>query len=231
MAEIVLLALGSAFFPTLLACVAIILSRPEPRRLLMAFYAGALIASIGSGLLILAAFSDGHSVLGNTTTSSHPSVALGVGAVALLFSWLLATKRGQAAVDGWRDRHPRRRRRDPGKPSWAERRLDNASARVAFVVGAIIDLPGPFYILALGKIATGGYPALAQIALILLFNAIMFLLLEVPLVGYLLRPEPTRARVQQLAHWLNANGMRVVGWMVGFFGLALIAQGAYSLAT
>ena len=38
MPEIILLALGSAVFPALLACVAILISRPEPRRLLLAFY-------------------------------------------------------------------------------------------------------------------------------------------------------------------------------------------------
>ena len=55
-------------------------------------------------------------------------------------------------------------------------------------VGAAINLPGPFYLLALGDIASGGYSTPRR-SLIVLFNAIMFLLVEVPLVGYLLRPE------------------------------------------
>jgi hypothetical protein len=45
MAHIVLLALAAAVFPTLIACVAIMISRPEPRRLLVAFYAGGEIAT------------------------------------------------------------------------------------------------------------------------------------------------------------------------------------------
>jgi hypothetical protein len=49
------------------------------------------------------------------------------------------------------------------------------------LVGVVINLPGPFYLLALGKIAHGGYSTLVQVLLILLFNAIMFLLLEVRL--------------------------------------------------
>jgi len=56
MAHIVLLALAAAVFPTLIACVAIMISRPEPRRLLLAFYAGALIVSVTAGIVVLDAF-------------------------------------------------------------------------------------------------------------------------------------------------------------------------------
>lgn len=38
MGQIVFLAFGAAVFPTLIACVAIMISQPEPRRLLLAFY-------------------------------------------------------------------------------------------------------------------------------------------------------------------------------------------------
>jgi hypothetical protein len=65
MGSIILLAFGASFFPTLLACVAIIISRPEPQRLLVAFYAGGLLASASSGLAVLAVFDNGKAVLGN----------------------------------------------------------------------------------------------------------------------------------------------------------------------
>lgn len=65
----------------------------------------------------------------------------------------------------------------------------------------------------------------------MLFNAIMFLLLEVPLVGYLLRPEQTAERVAALATWLNANGLRVIGWLVGAVGVSLVVQGVVAAST
>jgi hypothetical protein len=105
-----------------------------------------------------------------------------------------------------------------------------ASAKVAFGVGAAINLPGPFYLLALGDMATGGYSTGQQLGLILLFNAIMFLLLEVPLVGYFVRPEATAERVGALSRWLNANGLRVTGWLVCVFGASLLGQGIAALA-
>ena len=232
MGQIVLLAFGAAVFPTLLACVAIMISRPEPRGLLLGFYAGGLITSVTSGIVVLTLFNNGNDVLGSTTSSPSAGTSIVAGFIALLLCWLMASSRGQALFDRWRSRHPRKRARpnDEKGPSWAERNLDRASVRVTFAVGAAINLPGPFYLLALGDIADGSYSTAQQLGLIVLFNAIMFVLVEVPLVGYLVRPDATAERVAALSHWLNANGLRVMGWLVGVCGLSLIVQGIWAAA-
>src|SRR5690349_11371835 len=208
MAHIVLLALAAAVFPTLIACVAIIISRPDPRRLLVAFYAGGVIVSVGAGLVVLEAFKRGDSVAGNSSSSPNPGTSIVTGLLALGLGWLMASRRGRALVSGWRSRHPHRRERRKEGPSWAERRLDRANVAVAFAIGAAINLPGPFYVIALGEIAKGDYSRSAELGLILLFNAIMFALLEVPLAGYLVRPERTAEQVARLGRWLNSNGLR-----------------------
>ena len=64
MGEIILLALGSAVFPALLACVAILISRPEPRRLLLAFWVGGMGVSVICGLIAVKLFHDGKKVAG-----------------------------------------------------------------------------------------------------------------------------------------------------------------------
>ena len=43
MGKLILLALAAAFYPTLLAIVILILTRPQPVRLLTAFYVGAVL--------------------------------------------------------------------------------------------------------------------------------------------------------------------------------------------
>jgi hypothetical protein len=53
----------------------------------------------------------------------------------------------------------------------------------------------------------------------------MFVLLEVPLIGYVVSPENTAARVEALSAWLNANGLRVMGWLITVVGISLLAQG------
>jgi len=227
MGSIILLAFGACFFPTLLACVAIMISRPEPRWLLIAFYAGGLVASVSTGVAVLAVFNSGEAVLGSTRSDPHPATSIAAGVVALLFAWLMVSARGNAMLDRWRSRRKSKRKEGP---SWAERRLGRASWRVAFLVGAVINLPGPFYLLALGKIAHGSYSTVGQVGLILVFNAIMFLLLEVPLVGYLVQPEATANGVAAMSRWLNANGLRITGWLVGVFGASLLGQGIAALA-
>jgi Sap, sulfolipid-1-addressing protein len=224
MLHIVILALAAAVFPTLIACVAVMISRPDPRRLLVAFYAGGVIVSVASGVAVLALFEDGSAVVGSTASAPSPGTSIVAGCLALLLAWLMASRHGRARLDQWRSRRPRDRERENG-PSWAERHLTRANAAVAFAVGAAINLPGPFYLLALGDIASGDYGGAQSLALIILFNAIMFLLLEVPLVGYVLRPERTAEQVAALASWLNANGLRVMGWLVGAVGLSVLVQG------
>ncbi len=227
MAEIVLLAFGAAVFPLLLACVAILISRPEPRRLLLAFYMGGMIVSVTCGILIVRLFQHGDEVVGSTASNPHPVLSVAGGVFGLLLAWLLASNRGRQVLDDWRRRHPTRRakRKTKDGPSWVERQLNGASVTVAFAVGMTINLPGPLYLLALGDIATGGYSSGQKLLLIMVFNAIMFLMLEVPLIGYLVSPRATTKQVATFATWLNANGLRIVGWLVGVFSLSLLAQG------
>jgi hypothetical protein len=189
------------------------------------------VASVSSGIAVLVVFKDGDSVLGSTPSDPNPAVSIVAGAVALLLAWLMSSSRGNAILDPWRSRHHSRSKQRKKKegPSWAERRLGRASWKGAFLVGALINLPGPFYLLALGKIAHGGYSTVVELGLILMFNAIMFLLLEVPLVGYLVRPEATAERVKSLSRWLNNNGLRITGWLVGLFGASLLVQGTAAL--
>jgi len=229
MAEIVLLGFAAAVFPTLLACVAIMISRPRPRRLLLGFYLGGLFTSITAGLLILRQFNAGNAVLSSTASSPDPSVSIVMGAVGLVLAWLMISARGRALIE---ERRRRRAKPETARgPSWAERRLETADAIRAFAIGAVINLPGPWYLLALGDIAEGGYTRGAQLGLVLLFNAIMFILVEVPLVGYLAAPQTTEQRVAALSRWLNANGLRITGIVVALASLSLIARGAITALT
>ena len=81
-----------------------------------------------------------------------------------------------------------------------------------------------------GHIARGGYSTAQQLGLTLRFNAIMFLLLEVPLVGYLLQPDATTKHVAATSRWLNANGLRITGALIGVLGAGLLIQGIAATA-
>jgi Sap, sulfolipid-1-addressing protein len=231
-AQIFLLALGSSVFPALLAGAAVILSRDKPARLLLAFWIGGLITSIGSGLAILAVFGEHAAALDHSSKSLSPGNLVLAGIAAMVLGFLVGTKRGRALIDGWRRRRKHSRKSEKPKSDkapWSERMLGNGSVGVAFVAGAILNLPGPFYLIALGDIGQGHYSPLAELGLVIFFNVIMLLMVEVPMVGYLFNPEATDRRVGQFAAWLNRNGMRIIGTIATLWGASLLAKGLHDI--
>jgi hypothetical protein len=64
---------------------------------------------------------------------------------------------------------------------------------------------------------------------VLSFNVIMLLLLELPLLGYVLAPEWTPRAVHRFRAWFN-NNTRVLGFrLAAGFGVLLIARGVIEL--
>src|SRR6185312_10810251 len=89
MGKLIALALAAAFYPTLLALVILILTRPRPVRLLAGFYAGAMITSVSVGLAILFAL-EGTGVVDNSPHGVSPAVDLVAGILGLLVALGLA---------------------------------------------------------------------------------------------------------------------------------------------
>lgn len=230
MGSILLLALGSAMFPALLAGAAVILSRERPARLLLAFWIGGLITSITAGLVILSAFGEHAAALdtsGGRSLSPVNTILAGIGAI--LIAGLIGTKKGARLIDSWRRRRERIHPKKPDRTPWSERMLGKGSVRVAFVAGAILNLPGPFYLIALGDIASDQYGTLAQVLLVVFFNLIMLLMVEVPMVGYVFDPERTDRWVGEFAAWLNRNGMRIIALIAAGWGLSLLVKGIHDV--
>ena len=69
MPQLLPMALGSAVYPTLLAVVILILTQPNPRRLLAAYLAGALLTSLSIGLVIIRGLNSGHVLNGSSGRS------------------------------------------------------------------------------------------------------------------------------------------------------------------
>ncbi|MGZ6616646.1 MAG: GAP family protein, partial [Solirubrobacteraceae bacterium] len=88
-------ALAAAAYPQLLAIVVVILTRPEPRRLLWACWLGALSISVGCGLAVLLLFRDRDSVVGSTSHRLGAAPFLIVGVIGLLLAVLIASERGR----------------------------------------------------------------------------------------------------------------------------------------
>jgi len=236
-AQILLYAVGSAFFPALLAGVSVILTRERPAALLLAFYIGGMVVSIGVGLALLQiAGSDAN--FGSSSGNSDPFFEIGAAILAFALAWLTGSKAGRAKIDDWRGKRKSRKEAkqikkhgevQEAKDPWAVRVLDRGSVVLALVAGMILNLPGPFYLFALADITEADYSTVEAIILVVVFNLIMFMLAEVPLIGYLINPEKTQDRVERFSGWLERNGLRIISLFAVLWGLSSLGKGLKDL--
>ena len=91
---------------------------------------------------------------------------------------------------------------------------------LAMLVGALIGLPGASYIAALHHLVAGKYSTLTQVAAVVVFVVIEFLLIIIPFAFLELRPEATKARLKRTQDWLLGHALQLMA------GIAL-ALGAY----
>lgn len=220
MLNVVVLAVGAAVSPTILAVVIVVLHRPQPRRLLAAYLVGGLLTSIAVGIAIVTSLSE-LDVVSGSSPAADPIVNFTIGFLLLLVAYVLASDRGAGLGERRREKKAAKPQRDP----WSERVLSRGTAPIAFAVGVVLNLPGAFYLVALKDIAQGQDGLGNQVVAIVIFNLIMFVLAEVPLLGYSFAPEATQARVEQLNEWMARNARQIVIVVATTFGLYLVARG------
>lgn len=217
LAEYALLAVASIFWPLLITIVVIVLRTAHPVRLLAAFLAGGLLATISVGLALVFSF-DGSGLLNNDRKSVDPAVNIVVGGLALVAAFVV-----------WRlDARPRDAKPVKEKRGITERYLENA--RLAFLGGLLLNIvPGLFPIVALKNVAEGGYSAATNVVLVVVFYLVMFVSVEIPLVSYLVAPESTVRTVQRLNNWLDRNVRKIAALVLAAIGLYLVLRGLFQL--
>jgi Sap, sulfolipid-1-addressing protein len=203
--NVLVLALISAISPAILAVVIVVLSRPNPRLLLLAYLLGGMLTSIVVGAAVVSSLNDSK-LLSGSSPAADPIVDFTIGALALVVAYVLATDR-DARLE---QRRQRRRASRPPRDPWSERVLNRGNMPIAFAVGVALNLPGAFYLVALKDIAKSQHGTGTQLFAILVFNLIMFVLAEVPLLGYSFAPDATRAKVEALNGWMAHHARQIV---------------------
>ena len=217
--EILLLALASMVWPTLIAVVVVALASSQPVRLLSWFLAGSLLTTIVIGAIIVTLLE--HSDL---VTHSRPAFDAATyfvaAAAALLVAYIVWNRRRskvEAPLEG------------SSRPNWSERTLSRG-ALLAFVVGIVLNvIPGVLPFVALKDIAELDYPPVAAVALVVGFYVVMFLPAEVPLGSYVVAPRRTAAAVDRFNRWLKRNASLIVVYVLAGAGIYLAIRGIISL--
>jgi hypothetical protein len=227
MGDILVLSLVAAANPTLLAATTLMLFLPSPKRLLLGYLAGALLTSLTIGCVIVFVVHDSGATSTARSTVS-PSIDIACGAILLLVAYVLQGGHDQTVKE-------RRRRRKSEKsggaepeekgPSRVEQLLGRGSARITFALGAVLTLPGVSYLAALHDLQKLEYGTLGEVLVIIGFNVMLLILLEVPLVGFFVAPERTVVEVQRFRAWLTRSGRQMAIYGAAALGLLLVIRG------
>jgi Sap, sulfolipid-1-addressing protein len=222
-------AVVATFNPSLLAAVTIMLLLPQRKRLMLGYLVGAYTTSIIAGLVIVFALHQSGAVTTSKRTIS-PGEDIAIGGLVLAIALVLITG-ADAPLRRWHERHKTAsaRHRSP-KPSWQERMLGKGSAWITFIVGAALSFPGVSYLRALDHIVKLNPPTVAILLLVLFFCVMQQILLELPLLAYLVAPGWTQDHVVRFKAWLGRHGRRIGEIALATVGIFLATRGLMAIS-
>jgi hypothetical protein len=226
MGTIFLYSLIAAANAALLAAVTVMLFLPNPKRLLIGYLLGGLLVSLTIGFVIV--FAGDQSGASNTAENSvSPAMDIALGLLLLVVAYVLRTERMELR----RERKKHEKEGVEKGSSRVERVLGRGSARITFLVGMVLTLPGVAYLAALRELDNLNYGTGSTILVILGFNVMLLILLEIPLVGYVLAPQRTVVAVQDFRGWLSKNGLKAGIYFAAGLGVLLIVRGVIEFLT
>jgi hypothetical protein len=225
---LVLLALAAAVYPTLLAGVILILAHPRPLRMLIGFLAGGITVSLIAGIAIVRALESSGAV-DKPHHSTRPIVSIVAGALSLLIAWGISTGAINRGLQKHKRKHPKPEHSGPRKPSVTDRALSRGSIAMAFVAGLILNLPGVWYLEAITEIARAMPSNGSALLQLLVFNVIMFALVEIPIVAYVINPEGASGLVERGSDWGHRHSRPIAIGVATAVGVWLIVKGIVEL--
>ncbi len=183
---------------------------------MVGYLLGALMTSITLGLVIIFSVEDSSAVTTTENTLS-PAASMALGGVALVAAFVVGTGRHQRKLK-------RARKKEKGPPRW-QQALGRGSPLTTFVVGALLTLPGASYLAGLRRIDKLTYSTAQTVLLVVAFNLVMLVLLEIPLVCFAVAPDWTVAEVGRTKAWIGRHGRRFVAVMLAAVGGLLVIKG------
>jgi hypothetical protein len=225
MSRVILFSLTAAVNPTLVAATTVMLLLPSPKRLMFGYLLGAYMTSITIGCVIVLSLGESGAV-STTQNAVNPAADLVIGGLLLVIGFVLGTGRDRR----YRERRAHKKGREEPKktPRW-QAALGKGSARVTFVVGALLTLPGASYLAALDSVHKLNYGTVEDVLLVVMVNVIMLLLLEVPLLCFTIAPDWTPMALERAKGWFGRHGHTAAFIAVTTLGALLVIQGVVTL--
>jgi hypothetical protein len=250
---VVFIGFGMALDPLRLGLVAVLLSQRKPMQNLAAFWLGGMFAGIAFGLVVLVLFREAAlATIENVVSAMNKvrsavvildgggfKITLGVTFLTLLA--VLVTRRrarqrvlvGMSSGDGSSGSSVMVAERPPNifarMAAFSQNLLERGGAWPAFLVGLGSATPPVECVMILTIIMASGHAIETQLVAFTVFIALVLLLLELPLLMYLLMPRKTEIVMLRLDGWLRAHRRRIFEISLAVTGVVLLVQGVGSL--
>ena len=228
MGKAFVLSLGSAFNPSLFAALLVMLVSKNAERLMLGYLLGAYLTSITVGLVIVFALPEHSGAASTSRDTISPAIYLALGFLAIVIGAVLATSPHDRA-SAWQKRR-KEKRAHKGPPRW-RRALDEGSPRIAFVVGAVLSLPGASYLLALDILHRHELPVATTTLCVIAFCVIQLVLLELPVLGFAVAHDQTVSAVERFRTWITRDALRIATWAAFVIGVLFLLLGLIHLLT
>jgi hypothetical protein len=227
MGSVFVFAFTAALNPSLLAVTTLLLTLPNPKRLLVGYLLGAVGISFTFGLLLVFALSATKGAASQSKHHVSPIIDILLGAYILWVMSRIARHRDRVIL-AWSERRHRKQEGKP-PPRW-RRALADATPPKAFIVGILLTLPGASFVAGMDELSKQHVGDAVKVGLVLVFVLIQLLIIEVPLVGYFVNPAGTDAAISRFRDFLSRDGHRIL--LIGgtVVGLLLLARGIVQLA-
>ena len=210
MITILVMAVAVSLEPFRVGMTMLMLNRPRPLLLLLAFLSGGFARGVTVGLAVRFSF---RRVLTGSTYFTLPRVQIMLGLFALFVAAVLAVRVATGRSGACR------------LPARTHRLLHGPSLWIAGVAGLGIGLPSVDYLAALAVILASGAAAATQVGALLMFNAVAFAFVEIPVLAYLLTPRATRTSVAALHDWIRSRRRLEVAAVLAIVGGVLLLAG------
>ncbi|MBV8787294.1 MAG: GAP family protein [Mycobacterium sp.] len=224
------IALWVSIDPTRLVIGGVLMSRPRPKHNLFAYWLGGLAAGVAPGVgafvllhgSLLAVLEHARSTVARFT-GGYFQIALGV-LVLLIAAGVSAY--GSASSAPTLQPTP-----NPSARVIARMRdvLQGGNPWVAFGIGVVSTMPPIDYLFVLIIIVSSGAAVGTQLGAVVLFTVVVLVLVEVPLVSYLVMPARTEAAMLQLHGWAVTHRRRILIIVPAVAGLMLVSAGISSI--
>jgi Sap, sulfolipid-1-addressing protein len=152
-----------------------------------------------------------------------PIVDFVLAAIFLVLAAVLARGRDEN-VEGRRQSRRAKRGEEKKTPKW-QQQLGKGTARATFVIGVVLSLPGATYLAGLDHIDKLQYSTAITVLLVIGFNLVSLLLLEIPMVAFKIAPTQTPIAIDRAKEWGQVHWRKLAVWGLVVIAVALAIKG------